>query len=151
MTDAVLFGFSQVRPLLGPFLPAQPPHGRLALLERSHPGQARGDLPLARLRLLHHQPPHLHRLQPDVQAGLREALTVPVPQVPRAPLRLLRVRGDRPPLQPVRLRLRGPEHEPVRIRGSHRPGLIPIPMIRLHHSFFLFCYLMMQQKTFGIV
>lgn len=106
-----LLKFRQVCPVLGPVFLTQFADGGVAVVRGLHPRPFGGHLPVAGLRLVHHQPAHLHRLQPDVQARLHPAPEMPVPQVAHhqsGGLGQRHHRRHRPAsLQPLRLRLRG--------------------------------------------
>ena len=68
----------KVRALLGAFLHTERGDGGVIVVLAPHPRPIGGLLPVARLPLVDHQPHHLHRVQPHLQARLHPASLLPL-------------------------------------------------------------------------
>ena len=71
-------GNGQVRAVLGAVLRGQRRDGRVRFVPGAHPRPAGGAVPVARLRVVVHQPAHLHRLQSHLQARLHPTVALQV-------------------------------------------------------------------------
>ena len=99
--------------MLGAVLHPQRADGRVRVVPALHPRPVGGAVSVVGLRVVHHQPHHLHRLQPHVQARLHPAAAVQVQTTGRP--------GEAE-LQPLQLAVRRSDHGRVAGRCRNRPG-----------------------------